>query len=301
MRRRTVLWSPLLFGVRHVWDSFKGGASPTILSARDTGIPEPDDAVLENTNHKLRFDRRTGRLTSFRAKSAPEQEFIVSNGQIPVFVIQYLTAEREFRQIVSSDARESGISLESTGQSLTFIYSGLSGMDLAATVKIRMADGQPSSSWSISIHNGAGLLITDVQFPFVIARYQLGGRSGAEALIRPLGTGRFWQAPKPQDLEPDSPHAWQFRPENTDTSHYPGLTFAQFLAYYNDLAGLYVSCQDNSGAIKLIKPVHNPAGGIRLGFAHVGDWPVNGDRDLGYNVVLQAFRGDRSEEHTSEL
>jgi hypothetical protein len=92
-------------------------------------------------------------------------------------------------------------------------------------------------------------------------------------------------------LEPDSPHAWQFRPENGDASHYPGLTFAQFLAYHNDRAGIYMSCQDSSGAIKLIKPVHHGSG-IRLGMSHVGDWPANGERELGYNVALRTFTGD---------
>ena len=110
--------------------------------------------------------------------------------------------------------------------------------------------------------------------------------------MQPLTTGRLVQAPHPQDLEPDSPHAWQFRPENFDTHHYPGLTFAQFLAYYNDRAGIYIACQDDSGSIKLIKPVHNRAGGIRLGIAHVGDWPTDGERDLGYDVVVQTFKGD---------
>ena len=72
---------------------------------------------------------------------------------------------------------------------------------------------------------------------------------------------------------------------------YPGLTFAQFLTYYNDRAGIYMACNDNSGGIKLIKPVHNRVGGIRLGFAHVGDWPANGERDLGYDVVLPHVQG----------
>src|SRR5438046_210225 len=81
------------------------------------------------------------------------------------------------------------------------------------------------------------------------------------------------------------------RPENSDALHYPGYTTAQFLAYFNDRAGLYLACQDSSGLIKLIKPVHHEPG-IRLGMAHVGDWPQNGERQLEYQVVLGAFTGD---------
>ena len=289
MTRRTVLWSPLLLGARKLWGAITGGSSP-MQPADSQATGEPSTIVIENANHRLQFDRKTARLLSFRAKVASAQEFVVTNAQAPVFVIQYLSADHEFRQIPSTDARE--VKVEFSSATLTATFSGLGGMDLAATVRVRVVDDDPASYWSISVRNGASLLITDVQFPFVIVSYQLSGAPGSEALLRPLATGRFWQAPKPQDLEPDSPHAWQFRPENTDTSHYPGLTFAQFLAYYNHQAGLYIACRDSSGAIKLIKPVHSPAGGIRLGFAHVGDWPVNGERDLGYEVVLQAFQGD---------
>jgi hypothetical protein len=272
-----------------LWKPLAGSATPII--AADGGPDNRANTVtIENTNHRLQFDRNSGRLASFRAKAAPDQEFIVSAGDVPAFVIQYLTADREFRQVTSGAAKQ--VSLQSADGTLTFVYSGLGDMDLAATATVRMASCDPSSYWSISIHNGANLLITDVQFPFVTMRYQLAGKPGSEALLRPFGTGRFWQAPRPQDLEPDSPHAWQFRPENGDTSHYPGLTFAQFLSYYNDAAGVYISCHDASGGIKLIKPVHSAAGGIRLGFAHVGDWPESGDRELGYNVALQAFQGD---------
>jgi hypothetical protein len=249
-----------------------------------------DGIVLENSNHRLECDRETARLLSFRAKTAPQQEFAVLNEQVPVFVIQSLTTNREFRQIASTDAKEAIV--KSKDGALEATFSGLGGMDLSAVIGVRIEPGSPSSFWSISVRNGANLLITDVQFPFVIVRYQLGGKLGSEALLRPLATGRFSQAPKPQELEPDSPHAWQFRPENTDTAHYPGLTFAQFLAYYNDRAGLYIACHDNSGGIKFIKPVHHSAGGIRLGFAHVADWPASGEWDLGYDVVLQAFEGD---------
>ena len=103
--------------------------------------------------------------------------------------------------------------------------------------------------------------------------------------------GRLLQAPQPQQLTPDSPRAWQFRPETQATWHYPGMTTAQFLAYYNDRAGILVTSRDPSGSIKLIKAVHREPG-IRLGIAHVGDWPANGTRELEYPVTLQAFAGD---------
>jgi hypothetical protein len=246
--------------------------------------------TLENSNHKLGFDGKNGRLISFRAKNAPGQEFIVSNGPLPIFVVQYLTSENEFRQIVSSEVGE--IKILPGENKIATVFSGFDNLDFSVTVTVRTSENDPKSYWSISVRNRAHLAITDIQFPLVVVPYDLGGKPASECLLQPRATGRFWEAPKPEDLEPDSPHAWQFRPENGDTGHYPGLTFAQFLAYYNNRAGIYIGCQDGSGAIKLIKPVHHPAGGIRLGISHVGDWPADGERDLGYDVVLQAFSGD---------
>ncbi|MFN8006390.1 MAG: DUF6259 domain-containing protein [Terriglobia bacterium] len=171
-------------------------------------------------------------------------------------------------------------------------FYGLGGLNLNAKVTVQSTTSDSSSHWSISVDNQAGLAITDVQFPFVVVPYHLAGKAGSEALLRPYQSGQLFSPPQPDDLEPDSPHAWQFRPENGDTSHYPGLTFAQFLAYYNDRSGLLLSCQDSSGAVKLIKPVHHRSGGIRLGVSQVGDWPASGERTVPYDVVLRTFTGD---------
>ena len=147
------------------------------------------------------------------------------------------------------------------------------------------------SRWSLSLRNGADLSITDVQFPFVVSPYHLGGEPGTEAVLQPFGPGVLLEEPKPSDLAPDCPQTWQLRPENGDCSHYPGLTVAQFLAYYNDRAGIFVSCQDTDGKIKLIMPVHREPG-LRLGISHVGDWPQRGERQLEYDVVIGSFTGD---------
>lgn len=302
MTRRTVLWSSLLLGGRRVWKFLSNSTASTLAGNADT-LPTTtgyqDSIIMENLNHMLEFDRKNARLLSMKATSALDQEFAVSGEQVPVFVIQYLTPHKQFQQIASTEAKEVNVRLAEKSASsggkekiLTADFTGLGGLDLAASVSVRTITDDPLSYWSISIRNHANLAVTDVQFPFIVVSYRLAGKASSEALLRPYGTGQFLEAPKPQDLEPDSPHAWQLRPENGDTIHYPGYTFAQFLAYYNDRAGVYISCQDNSGFIKLIRPVHSRAGGIRLGFAHVGDWPAMGERDLGYNVVVRTFRGD---------
>jgi hypothetical protein len=249
----------------------------------------PATAALNNRNHRIELDRDTGLLLSVRAAAAPRQEFVES-GDPRVFVIQYLDKDKAFRQIASSAAGSISVS-GSSSEMFRAEFRALGGLDLDAEVTVKTSPAEDVSRWSITVHNRSGILITDVQFPFIVVRYNLGGQPGSEALLQPFSVGRLYRAPEPSQMQPDSPFAWQFRPENGDSGHYPGVTFAQFLAYYNDRGGIYVACEDASGAIKLIKPVHCGAG-IRLGFAHVGDWPVNGSRQLGYDVASALARTD---------
>jgi hypothetical protein len=245
---------------------------------------------LETSTGTLQLDAANSRLVSLRHRAAPDQELILPGEHDPVFVIQYLDAGRRFRQISSTQAQTIDVYADDSG-SVTGHFRQVSGLDIDITVTVRAAGDQPLSYWSLALRNQTGLLITDIQFPFVIAPYRLPGKPGSESLLWPLGAGVLLNSPKPQDLEPDNPHTWQMRPENSDSLHYPGFTTAQFLAYFNDRAGLYLACQDSSGLIKQIKPVHHEPG-IRLGMAHVGDWPQNGERQLEYHVVLGAFTGD---------
>ncbi|MGH9453888.1 MAG: DUF6259 domain-containing protein [Terriglobia bacterium] len=296
-----MIFSPLLLAARRL----KGILLASPISQFAAGVnPAPEGSgrserlVLSNDNHKLEFDVRTARLMSLRAAAAPEQEFVPTGDSHPVFAIQYLDSNREYQQVTSVQAKETRVLTTqrtvSSGRAETALmadFTGVGGFDLSASVTVRSVSGDRMTYWSIAVRNGENFLITDVQFPFIIVSYQLTGAPGTEAVLQPYSNGRLFVAPQPRDLEPDSPHAWQFRPESGNTSHYPGNTFAQFLAFYNDRAGVYLACNDTSGAIKLIKPVHSHLG-IRLGIAHVGDWPTRGERKLEYDVVVQTFTGD---------
>src|ERR1035437_9634651 len=102
MTRRTVIWSPLLLGARRAWNMLAKGGAPAgpVRNGDETQAKNVDNGtVLENANHKLAFDPKNARLLSLRAKIAPDQEFAISDDQIPVFVIQYLSRENQFLQI----------------------------------------------------------------------------------------------------------------------------------------------------------------------------------------------------------
>jgi len=253
---------------------------------------ESGDGMLEiqTEDARLGFDAESGRLVSFRSQSAQDQELIASIGDHPVFAIQYLDDARVFRELTSLDAED--VSIRCSDNVVTMEFARLGGRDLAAGVTVRASADDPMSRWSITVRNNSGLEVASVQFPFVIAAYLSPDASADSALLLPHSTGSLIKNPLPESIGPDHSRAWQMGAgSNGPTSHYPGSVFAQFMAYYNRRAGIYLACEDTDGRVKLIKALHRDPG-IRLGIAHVGEWPREGTRTLEYDVVLGAVAGD---------
>jgi hypothetical protein len=249
--------------------------------------------VVKTMCERLALDRKTHRLLSLRSHAAPGQEFIASAPEHPVFAIQYLDRERQYRQLTSLEATavSSRVERKDGVTTLTAEFRRIGGLDLDVTTAVRASPAEPLSRWKVAVRNGAGIEIVDVQYPFVVCRYGLGGKAGSEKLLLPHFYGQLIPAPSMAGLGPDCPPAWQLNRENGSFSHYPGGQFAQFLAYYNDRAGLYLACEDPEGNVKRFRALHREPG-MRLGVAHIGDWPRRGERRLEYDTVLGSFTGD---------
>ncbi|MBI3920434.1 MAG: hypothetical protein HY318_03360, partial [Armatimonadetes bacterium] len=243
--------------------------------------------TLESATDRLSFDAATGRLLALRPNHAQEVELLASAPEHPVFTLQYLTENSEYRQVDSHSATEVDVSCEASGegQLLSIACSGVGEMDLDVKLTVRASKQERFSRWSCSVRNGAGVQIVDVQFPYIIVPTE-------GAVVLPAGhAGHLIHGEALRNLPPDEPRRWQLIPENGNSPHYPGRVFAQFLAAYNDRAGVYLACEDTEGNVKLIHAVRREPG-VRLGIAHVGDWPAKGERALEYEVVLGSFTGD---------
>lgn len=244
---------------------------------------------IQTADVKLGFDALSGRLVSFRPEAAPDQEFIASAPDHPVFVVKVMDVDRQIVDMSSLQAEQ--IEIRRDGNSVVMVFSRLNGFDLSVTMTVSASADDLLSRWSLTLTNRTGREIVSVQFPFVVVPYIPGGTTDETALLLPHGNGSLIRNPLPESIGPDHSRAWNMEPGNGPTSHYPGSIFAQFMAYYNRRAGVYLACQDTEGHVKLMKALHR-APGIRLGVTHVGDWPRDGSRTLEYEVVLGAFTGD---------
>ena len=243
--------------------------------------------VLETETDCLSFDGDTGRLVSFAPRALPGVELVASAPGHPVFALQYLSEDGDYRHVDSHSASRQAVACEDTDdeRALTLSFAGVGGMDVDVLLRVRASQGDPLARWSCRVQNRSGLRLVDLQFPFVVVPE--GG-----AVVVPAGHGgHLIEGNAVQELPADDPECWQFIPSNGGTNHYPGRAFAQFLAWYNDLAGVYVACEDTEGNIKRLQALRREPG-IRLGMAHVGDWPTQGERTLEYEVVTRSFQGD---------
>jgi len=244
--------------------------------------------TLETALDVLTFDRNSGRLVSMAPKYAPGTELIASRPDDPAFVLQYLDENREYRQVSSRSAAAVRLTEgpSGDGRELRMEFERLGGLELNVTVSVLASASDSASRWRCRLSNGAGLRVVDIQYPFIVA-------SCAEeaALLQPAGFGELIEGPALESLRSDEPRRWQLIPENGNSPHYPGRSFAQFLALCGPQAGVYMACEDTEGNVKLLQGLRREAG-LRLGVAHVGDWPVAGERQLEYPVVVRSFSGD---------
>ena len=234
-----------------------------------------------------------------RAQNAPETELVASVKDDPAFVIGWLDDKRQYKQSVSTENRQVQMTYDGGGE-VTAVFRRIADRDLDVTIRIQASKTQKLSRWSIAVTNNAGIEIVDIQFPFVVCPYQLGGDARSETIVLPhgYGSGRLLHNPDPSNASgktgrrstlPSDSTSWL--PDNAGALHYPGMQFAQFLAYHNDRAGVYLACEDTEGRVKHFG-VFDRGHRVRLRATHIGDWPSRGTRRLEYDVVLGTFQGD---------
>ena len=253
---------------------------------------------LETSDTLMELDAANLRLRLLRAKSAPDQEFIRFKDGHPAFEIGYYDEKKRYRLLSSHEASQVNVNNPAPG-----VYTAafdFSEKKLIVTCIVRTAADDRFARFTVTIENYGNLSIADVQYPFVVCPYKLNGAPGSEAIVVPQGYGsgqlltgdlEFGGSVTAQRLRPDSRFAWEFSTGEGPDSHYPGLMYAQFLAYYNNQAGIYMACDDTEANVKRFRALHRDPG-MRLGVSHVGDWPRQGVRDLGYDTLLTTFKGD---------
>lgn len=171
------------------------------------------------------------------------------------------------------------------GDVVRYLDLGETGIGVAVTAR---KEGT-FTRWSLAMEARRELLVSRVHFPYLVLPYE--SEHGPVRVVEPAGLGRLRTDPEPHDLPPDSAQTWDIDAGPIHSAHYPGTIFAQFLAWYDDSTGVYVACEDATGAPQVLRAVHRD-GGIGLGVAYIVGWSGPGHWELGYPAVVGSFTGD---------
>ncbi len=76
---------------------------------------------------------------SFRSRAAKDQEFIAAAKEHPVFSIDYLDANREYRQLTSAQASEVKVTCEADGAGKTLMatFRGIADLGMYVTIYVQ--------------------------------------------------------------------------------------------------------------------------------------------------------------------
>ena len=241
----------------------------------------------------LAFDAASGHLVAWRPGGS-RRDLIATRPTDALVEVGFVDAEGELRTITDRGAGRT-VRVDRSGPAWTVEthIPDLGGHALGVTLRVCGSLDDVVVRWGLELDGDAGLRLVDVRFPVLRMPLGLGAARGrrSDAIVWPRGTGVLLERPRATDLEPDDAFALQLRPENIDALHYPGLTFAQFLAYLDRSAGLLVMCADPDGRPKVLKPLGAGGDRVRLAIAHLVGGIPSGGAHVPYEVRVRSVAG----------
>ena len=241
--------------------------------------------IINNRFYSIELSDADGRLISFKTE---KQDFIKkSNITKALLEIKLLNENGEGLYLSSNTARECKIiSNEDTYTvSFTDIYDNLS-----ANVFLRCPKNEPFVYWSCEIKNSTGMIIEWIELPGNVFENTLKGQGGNSELFWPFGEGCIVD-----DVTIREKNDWLCYREwtyqsNGYTGVFPGPISMQFMAYYNELGGVYLATHDTAGNMKTFE-YHSHEGGLCLEIRHYANG-CDTDYKMEYEIVTGVFEGD---------
>ena len=148
---------------------------------------------------------------------------------------------------------------------------------VAVECRFRTEPGSPLVYGRINVRNDTTNTLTSVRFPAVTWSKYSGAKPESEFLVLPRNDGCLIQKPSTIGWLPSCP--------------YPGSASMQFLATYDDTAGLYAASYDSRCFTKSLG-VEKRGDAFRLALLHFPPWQTGGKWQTDYDVVLGTFQGD---------
>ena len=234
-----------------------------------------DVATLENNVLQMEIRSTPAPFVEKLVHKASGAAVIASPADKNLFSVSFTKQDGSKVEIGSSLAAESDMRLE--GNKLTLHYRKFPGAELNVEVTATLAKDNPLTFWSIHIKNKTGWPIKAVQFPQVLTVPVI-GEAKDDVLVLPSCAGTLIENPAT-----NLPNGYVLK------LAYPGNLSAQFIAYQNRAAGLYLAGTDTTGHPMELTVVKQPSGySIYHKFTPVTD---TADWQNPYSVALGVTQG----------
>ncbi len=235
--------------------SLAGLATPTTLIAFD-----PDHGEVAHL-----VDRATGR------------EFVAAAPARPLFRLRLTKpAEGLSRRVAAAEFRKITCEVVNDREFL-LRFSDHFSMPLEAEIRAR-ENGDGLIRLGLEVRNGTDWAVAVARFPQMAWPARLGKTSKDDRLLLPFYGGSILPEPASR--------------RQSRSAHYPGLSFAQFTALYDDTAGLYLASYDPDGHCKRWDLSTGEDAFVQMPLAHLMPEVPGRDARLPYDVVITTFRGD---------
>lgn len=223
-----------------------------LLSGSALWAQEADPVFLENAAMRLEFARWPAPYLVRLVRKASGTAVVSQPQEKNLFVV---VLEKDGRQtrVESSRAKQSSASVEKVdgGARLTLRFSGFDGADLSVEVSGTCLDEDPLVRWSIRVRNASGERLVAVRFPVIVAVPAI-GEPDDDFLVLPALPGTLIENP-----------AKNWGRGQSAALRFPGTMSAQFVAFQDAAAGVYLAGMD-AGSHPMALAVVKRAGGFVL-------------------------------------
>jgi hypothetical protein len=217
-----------------------------------TAASRADDtpAVVENRVLRLEVARTPVPYVSRLVHRASGRAIVDRPTFKGLFSIVLAKADGSGETVESTAARESNVRVEKTaaGSRMVIQFSKFPSLEFSAEVTVVANDDDPLTHWSIAIENRTGRALRSLRFPQLMAVPTIGDGQD-DFLVLPAMPGTLVRNP-----------AANWRTGQSVGLRSPGDMSAQFLAYQDRSAGVYMAGMDNQSYPKSLVVIKVPDG-----------------------------------------
>ncbi|MFZ2640670.1 MAG: DUF6259 domain-containing protein, partial [Verrucomicrobiia bacterium] len=228
--------------------------------------------TLETDTTRIGFDPdRNGAIVSLVDK-ATGRDFAAPKAVAPLLYELSFTNAPSLTETATAD-----VTVKRDGNSVVITAARHTNAAVAVECRFRTEPGSPLIFGRIAVRNDSGHALTNVRFPALAWPKQLGTSPEREFLVLPRNDGCLIQSPASIGWLPSAP--------------YPGSASMQFLAHYDDTAGLYAASYDSRCYTKSFG-VEKRGDVFRMAMMHRPPIQARGEWHTEYDVAIGTFRGD---------